>query len=741
MLNLAPQACADVSAKYAGHGIEYLGLDAEDQPGYSLLELHMETASAFLEKVRAADGLALVHCFAGVNRSAALAIAFIVLTEREPLEAAVKRCFALRPWILTNATFREELCSFAEKRGLGQQPASSSGEAAATSDEAAAPAADEAAAPTTWYQLDEEPIGDGAFAVVYRCVVPSSKTAVAAKVVSKKARWVWIGGKSVRAARAYESLLNERAALTQLGKHPRCVGLEGWVEETDRALLLLELAPGGDLETLVASQPDGVGETAAHGFASDLFAALAHCHSRGVSHRDVKLANLLLAADGTLRLSDFGHSAVSDGWQADSEHPRLHDKMGTKVGSAYLCTCAALRGHAPTRITSLTSACRVLCLWQSYCAPEIIACQGDEGYLGPPSDLWSAGICWFALLCGRLPFAIADDIADWRFAKVAAAQEEGRSSCEEILSWTHQAVPWGEPVCQMVDALLSTDPARRPSAAQAVKTGWLNFHAVRRTASFHSLAQAADAHAPVGDSRCASAAAVRVTRSRSREASLDALGRPASEHSLRAQRKSRQPSEQGLRSRQRSEQSGLGRQRSGLGGRERSLDGLSLPADGPRPQNGQHLRATHSPFVCTYGLRSQSGVKRGHAEVANGWDQESHQERTCVWRGVETATATGMQSTAAKSAPHNGVRYSVMRSVEGMRHVSNRMVHFDWLREDRKALPLVDQAVDRPFKVERDNNNNYAWGVGAVSTTPDANGPSPVKPGDHPSRRMCPWGR
>jgi serine/threonine protein kinase len=96
----------------------------------------------------------------------------------------------------------------------------------------------------------------------------------------------------------------------------------------------------------------GVPESTAHGFACDLFSALKHTHHHGICHRDVKLANLLLAADGTLRLADFGHAAVcaapvgtdaaraahgdaaddddDRAGAADGTQLRLHEKNGTK---------------------------------------------------------------------------------------------------------------------------------------------------------------------------------------------------------------------------------------------------------------------------------------------------------------------------------------------------------------------------------------------------------------------------
>ena len=48
---------------------------------------------------------------------------------------------------------------------------------------------------TPWYTLGEA-LGEGAFATVYACTLPGHASSVAAKVVSRKAKWVWIGGRT-----------------------------------------------------------------------------------------------------------------------------------------------------------------------------------------------------------------------------------------------------------------------------------------------------------------------------------------------------------------------------------------------------------------------------------------------------------------------------------------------------------------------------------------------------------------
>jgi len=60
----------------------YMEIDAADVPGYPILTLHYGAARRFFEEAREAGGRALIHCELGVNRSATLAVAYLVDTEQ-----------------------------------------------------------------------------------------------------------------------------------------------------------------------------------------------------------------------------------------------------------------------------------------------------------------------------------------------------------------------------------------------------------------------------------------------------------------------------------------------------------------------------------------------------------------------------------------------------------------------------------------------------------------------------------
>ena len=88
---------------------------------------------------------------------------------------------------------------------------------------------------------------------------------------------------------------------------------------------------------------------------------IAYLHENCVAHRDIKLDNILLDGHGNIKIGDFGVSRRIDG-----ENELLFEQCGTPA----------------------------------YIAPEIVR---DMGYKGFPVDIWSAGICLFAMLYGNVP--------------------------------------------------------------------------------------------------------------------------------------------------------------------------------------------------------------------------------------------------------------------------------------------------------------------------------------------------
>ena len=90
----------------------------EDNPRYNIIDKHLKEATAFLEPFVARDGVVLVHCHQGINRSAALSIAFLMLREHWPLPELLRHAFAQRPRLLTNLGFRKQLVKLAIEHNL-----------------------------------------------------------------------------------------------------------------------------------------------------------------------------------------------------------------------------------------------------------------------------------------------------------------------------------------------------------------------------------------------------------------------------------------------------------------------------------------------------------------------------------------------------------------------------------------------------------------------------------------------
>ena len=200
--------------------------------------------------------------------------------------------------------------------------------------------------------------------------------------------------------------------------HPNVVTVFDFGIDDSQAWLVMELLAGPTLQDLVNERgPLPIPDVVRYG--RECAAALAAAHAAGITHRDVKPANLMLAADRTCKLLDLG--------------------------------IARLDGAATTQ-PALTQAGQVLGT-VPYLAPEVITGGAPE----PPADVYALGGVLFALLTARPPFQGEDLMA-------AMAQHVHAPSPRP--SALRPDVP--PELDGLVLALLGKDPAQRPTAADVV---------------------------------------------------------------------------------------------------------------------------------------------------------------------------------------------------------------------------------------------------------------------------------
>ncbi|QEU92373.1 serine/threonine-protein kinase [Streptomyces kanamyceticus] len=190
--------------------------------------------------------------------------------------------------------------------------------------------------------------------------------------------------------------------------HPAVVTVHDVVQYDDRPWIVMELVVGRSLADAV--KDDGrVDPVEAARIGLWTLKALRAAHAAGVLHRDVKPGNVLLADDRRILLTDFGIAAI----EGDSTITRT----GEVVGSV------------------------------DYLAPERVSGANP----GPASDLWALGATLYTAVEGNSPFRRTSPLG------------------------TMQAVVTEEPsppehagaLAPIISALLSKDPAARPSAEDA----------------------------------------------------------------------------------------------------------------------------------------------------------------------------------------------------------------------------------------------------------------------------------
>ncbi|WP_131765704.1 protein kinase domain-containing protein [Candidatus Protofrankia californiensis] len=201
-----------------------------------------------------------------------------------------------------------------------------------------------------------ERLGSGGMGTVWRAFDTGSGVERALKEI-RIPDHVSIHDRELLIERAHREARNA----ARLGVHPHVVTVHDLVEDHGAQWIVMDLVSGCSLATMIAH--DGAldeREVARIGIA--LLDALAHGHRKGVLHRDVKPSNVLITADGTVRLTDFGIAA----YETDHRITAAGGVIGTPA----------------------------------YMAPERI--RGGEG--GPASDLFSLATTLLHAAQGVSPF-------------------------------------------------------------------------------------------------------------------------------------------------------------------------------------------------------------------------------------------------------------------------------------------------------------------------------------------------
>src|SRR3954467_4417106 len=248
------------------------------------------------------------------------------------------------------------------------------------------------------YRLGER-LGGGAAADVFKAVDERLQRPVAIKVFR---------GDAAQQLQRHDAEMRTLAALD----HPSLVTVfdAGTDGESQQPYLVMQLIEGPTLGEELRSGSLTTERSAQYGAA--LADALGYVHERGLVHRDVKPANVLISDDGRVHLADFGIARLVD----SAHQTRTGDVLGTPP----------------------------------YFAPEQVAGE----LVGPPTDVYALGIVLIECLTGRRPFeGTAMEVAMARLARPPEIPTDLSRDWQALLAAVTRRQPEQRPAApQIADA-------------------------------------------------------------------------------------------------------------------------------------------------------------------------------------------------------------------------------------------------------------------------------------------------
>lgn len=226
-----------------------------------------------------------------------------------------------------------------------------------------------------------------------------------------------------------EDPLKELAALQFVGnEHPYLQGQIECVQDAHNIYSVLNLCTGGEMLDYILM--NRLSEVDGRNIFKQILSGVEYMQSKGVSHRDLSLENILLTGEGYCKIIDLGQS--------------LRVPIDSQSGQILSMAPAGMCGKTPYR------------------APEVFQNQEFHGFA---IDIWSLGIILFMLLTSQQPVDYPDRMCD-RYTYIVSGELRSLMSQWNLII--------SENAMDLIQNILREDPSQRLTVAQIQAHPWMN---------------------------------------------------------------------------------------------------------------------------------------------------------------------------------------------------------------------------------------------------------------------------